>query len=100
MSQDITIEEGRKMLEEGGVTLVDVRTPQEFQSGQIPGAINIRNEGIKSAPKELPDKQATILLYCRTGMRAEDAMDKLESLGYTNLYNMGGILDWTGPIER
>lgn len=79
---------------------MDVRTPQEFQSGHIPGAINIRNEGIKSAPKELPDKQATILLYCRTGMRAEDAMDKLESLGYTNLYNMGGILDWTGPIER
>ncbi len=100
MMRDISQEEGKRMLAEGKVVLVDVRTPEEFKAGHIPGAINIRNESIKGEPEELPDKNARILLYCRSGLRAEDAMIKLDELGYTNLFNMGGILDWKGPITR
>jgi len=88
------------MIEEKHVVLVDVRTPEEFKAGHIPGAINIRNESIKGEPEELPDKNARILLYCRSGLRAEDAMTKLDELGYTDLSNMGGILDWKGPITK
>lgn len=98
MMRDISPAEGKAMLEAGGVTLVDVRTPEEFRRGHIPGAINIRNESIKGKPKELPDTHARILLYCRSGLRAEDAMMKLDAMGYTDLSNMGGILDWDGPV--
>ena len=93
MMRDISQEEGKRMIEEKHVVLVDVRTPEEFKAGHIPGAINIRNESIKGEPEELPDKNARILLYCRSGLRAEDAMTKLDELGYTDLSNMGGILD-------
>lgn len=86
------------MLEAGGVTLVDVRTPEEYAEGHIAGAINIRNEAIKGEPPELPDKRARILLYCRSGLRAEDAMMKLDEMGYTDLYNMGSVLDWPLPL--
>ena len=100
MMRDISQEEGKRMIEEKHVVLVDVRTPEEFKAGHIPGAINIRNESIKAEPEELPDKNARILLYCRSGLRAEDAMTKLDELGYTDLSNMGGILDWKGPITK
>ncbi|MCI6673271.1 MAG: rhodanese-like domain-containing protein [Sphaerochaetaceae bacterium] len=100
MMRDISQEEGKRMIEEKHVVLVDVRTPEEFKAGHIPGAINIRNESIKGEPEELPDKNARILLYCRSGLRAEDAMTKLDELGYTDLSNMGGILDWKGPITK
>lgn len=100
MMRDISQEEGKRMIEEKHVVLVDVRTPEEFKAGHIPGAINIRNESIKGEPEELPDKNARILLYCRSGLRAKDAMTKLDELGYTDLSNMGGILDWKGPITK
>lgn len=100
MMRDISQEEGKRMIEEKHVVLVDVRTPEEFKAGHIPGAINIRNESIKGELEELPDKNARILLYCRSGLRAEDAMTKLDELGYTDLSNMGGILDWKGPITK
>lgn len=80
--------------------LVDVRRQDEFDAGYIPGAICIPNEtiGEKEIP-ELPDKDAKILIYCRSGNRSVQATEKLVKLGYTNLIEIGGIIDYTGEIS-
>jgi rhodanese-related sulfurtransferase len=79
------------------VVLVDVRTPEEYREGHIPGAINIPNETIGTGEiPELPDKDQLILVYCRSGRRSKEASEKLVKLGYTNIVEFGGILDWTG----
>lgn len=91
----ITREEAQKRIARGGVTLVDVRTPEEYRAGHVEGAINIRNESIGTErPEELPDLNAQIILYCLTGIRARDAMFKLSDMGYTNVASMGGISGW------
>ncbi len=65
----------------------------------IPGAVNIPNENIGSVPpEELPDRSQAILVYCRTGRRSKEASQKLADMGYTNIYEFGGIIDWTGEI--
>ena len=80
-----------------GHLLVDVRTREEFEEKHIPGAILLPVEDIKDGRLErLPDKDQIILLYCRTGRRAEDAAAYLAKKGYTNIYEIGGIIDWTG----
>ena len=94
----ITAEEAKSMMDKGGVIIVDVRTKEEYQEGHIKDAILIPNESIDGiAPKELGDKDAIILIYCRSGRRAKDASEKLVKLGYTNIYDFGGIIDW--PYE-
>ncbi len=78
------------------VIILDVRTPQEFKDGHIAKAINVPNENINTEPpKELPDKNAEILVYCRSGHRSKQASDKLVQMGYTNIYDFGGINTWT-----
>ena len=80
---------------------MDVRRADEFAEGHIPGAINIANEDILSAePAELPDKDQVIYVYCRSGNRSKQASAKLAAMGYTNIVECGGILDWTGEVER
>ncbi len=77
--------------------LLDVRTLEEYRTAHIPGAICIPNETIGAdAPAELPDKAQMILVYCRSGNRSKRAAAKLAKLGYTNVLEFGGILDWTG----
>lgn len=96
----ITAEEGKKLMEQGGVAIVDVRTPEEYAEAHIPGAVNIPNETIGSQkPEALPDEDAALILYCRTGRRSKEASDKLLALGYQNISDMGGILDWTFETE-
>lgn len=91
----IDAEEGKQMIDTGNVTIVDVRTPEEYASGHIPGAINIPNEDIGSQqPAELSDLEETLIVYCRTGVRSKQASDKLIAIGYKNVYDMGGIVDW------
>lgn len=93
--QSISAEAAQAMLEEGNVTLVDVRTQAEYESAHIPGAILIPNETISDTPPEaLPDKDAAILVYCRSGRRSAEAASKLAALGYTSIYDLGGIIDW------
>jgi rhodanese-related sulfurtransferase len=87
------------MAEERGYIILDVRRPDEYASGHIPNAINVPNEtiGTDEIP-ELPDKKQLILVYCRSGRRSKEASEKLVKLGYTNVAEFGGILDWTGEI--
>lgn len=92
----ISGEEAKKMMEEGGVTVVDVRTAGEYAEGYIPAAVNLPVENIGAEPPELlPDKDAVLLVYCRSGRRSKAAADQLVELGYTKVYDFGGIIDWT-----
>ena len=87
------------MEKDDGHVIVDVRRQDEYDAGHIPGAILIPNESIdRSRPEALPDLDRIILIYCRSGNRSKQAAQKLFDMGYTNLYEFGGITDWTGPI--
>lgn len=96
--QTMEINDAAEMIAaDDGHLLVDVRTQAEFEEKHIPGAILLPVEDIKDGRLErLPDKDQTILLYCRTGRRAEDAAAYLAKKGYTNIYEIGGIIDWKG----
>ena len=99
--RQITMDEAVAMMEEEeGYIILDVRTAAEFDEKHIPGAINIPNEaiGIDAIP-ELPDKDQLILVYCRSGNRSKQASEKLVKLGYTNVVEFGGIIDWPGETE-
>lgn len=94
----ITAEEAKEMIDEGDVTVVDVRRADEYKAGHIPGSVLVPNEEIKDEqPEELPDLDAVLLVHCRTGIRSKQASDKLVEIGYKNVYDFGGIVDW--PYE-
>lgn len=81
--------------------ILDVRRQDEFDSGHIPGAICVPNETIGTADiPELPDKSQLILVYCRSGRRSKEASQKLADMGYTNITEFGGIIDWKGEIVK
>ena len=96
ISQD---EAMQMMQEESGYLIVDVRRPDEFAEGHIKGAINVPNETIEDEqPKALPDLDQLLLIYCRSGNRSKEASQKLADMGYTNVYEFGGINTWQGEI--
>ena len=75
--------------------LLDVRTDEEYKEKHIKGAVLIPDDEIGSrAETELPDKNALILIYCRSGRRSANAANELIGMGYTNVYDFGGIIDW------
>lgn len=87
------------MKKDDGHVIVDVRRQDEYDAGHIPGAILITNESIGTEqPEELPDLDQIILIYCRSGNRSKQAAQKLFDIGYTRIYEFGGIIDWTGEI--
>ena len=98
--KQISQEQAKEMMEkDDGHVVVDVRRQDEYDAGHIPGAILIPNESInKDQPEELPDLDQIILVYCRSGNRSKQAAQKLFDMGYTNIYEFGGITDWTGEI--
>ena len=98
--RQISIDEAVAMMaEETGYIILDVRRADEFATGHIHGAINVANESIGTDEiPELPDKKQLIMVYCRSGRRSKEAAEKLVKLGYTNIVEFGGILDWKGEI--
>ena len=96
--RQISMEEAVTMMaQESGYIILDVRRADEYAAGHIPNAINVANEDIGTAEiAQLPDKDQLILVYCRSGRRSKEAAEKLVKLGYTNIVEFGGILDWTG----
>ena len=100
--RQISMDEAVKMMkDEKNYIILDVRRPDEYAEGHIPGAINVPNEKIGTAEiAELPDKSQLILVYCRSGRRSKEAAEKLVKLGYTNIVEFGGILDYKGEIEK
>ena len=102
--KQISMDEAKQFFESGtedSYIILDVRRADEFEEGHIPGAINVANESIGAeAPLELPDKNQLIYVYCRSGNRSKQAAEKLAALGYTNIVEFGGIIDWTGEIIK
>ena len=96
--QKISAEEAYEMMASQEVVVVDVRTREEYDGGHIENAVLVPNESIGSEmPEALPDKEATLLVYCRSGRRSKDAAQKLLKLGYQSVYDFGGVIDW--PYE-
>ena len=98
--RSITMDEAVTMMaQETGYIILDVRRPDEYAAGHIPNAINVPNETIDTAEiPELPDKDQLIMVYCRSGRRSKEVSEKLVKLGYMNIVEFGGILDWKGEI--
>ncbi len=98
--RQISQEEAKEMMGRAdGHIILDVRRQDEFVAGHIPGAICVPNESIVDLPPgELPDTEQIILVYCRSGRRSKEAASKLAAMGYRNVYEFGGIIDWTGDV--
>ena len=98
---NITAEEAKQIMDnEEGYIILDVRTQEEYDQGHIPGAIVISHEEIaKKAEEVLTDKEQLILVYCRSGRRSKLAAEDLIKLGYTNIKEFGGIIDWPYEVE-
>lgn len=92
----ITAEEAKEKLDsDDSIILLDVRTPEEYREGHIPGAKLLPVKDIEAkAETEIPEKSATYIVYCRSGSRSAAASVQLVELGYENIYDLGGINDW------
>ena len=98
---NITAEEAKQIMDsEEGYIILDVRTQEEYDEGHIPGAIVISHEEVEEkAEGVLTDKDQLILVYCRSGRRSKIAAEALVELGYTNIKEFGGIIDWPYETE-
>ena len=99
---NITAEEAKEIMDsEKGYIILDVRTQEEYDQGHIPGAVVISHEEIAEKAEEvLTDKEQLILVYCRSGRRSKIAAEALVELGYTNIKEFGGIIDWPYEVEK
>ena len=101
--KSVSMDEGLKMMADSSdYILLDVRRPDEFAAGHIPEAVLFTNELMTKADAEklLPNKNQRIYVYCRSGRRSKEASQKLVDYGYSNVIEIGGILDYSGVIEK
>ena len=98
---NITAQEAKELMDrEEGYVILDVRTEEEYAQGHIPGAILIPDNEIEEKAEEIMnDKDQMILVYCRSGRRSKNAAQTLLELGYTDIREFGGIIDWPYDIE-
>ena len=98
---NITAQEAKQIMDtEEGYVILDTRTQAEFDEGHIPGAIVISHDEIEEKAEQLlPDKDQLLLVYCRSGRRSKLAAEALVKLGYTNIKEFGGIIDWPYEVE-
>ena len=98
---NITVQEAKQIMDrEEGYIILDTRTQAEYDEGHIPGAIVVPHDEITDrAEEELPDKDQLLLVYCRSGRRSKLAAEALVELGYTNIKEFGGIIDWPYEVE-
>ena len=99
---NITAEEAKRIMDiEEDYIILDVRTQEEYDQGHIPGAILIPDTEIETKAEEvLTDKNQLLLVYCRSGRRSKLAAEILVELGYTNIKEFGGIIDWPYEVEK
>ena len=97
----ITAQEAKARIDSGRAAVLDVRTKEEYDERHIPCALLIPLDMLeKGAPRLLPDKDEEILVYCRSGRRSAEAAEKLAEMGYTRVFDFGGIIDWPYATER
>ena len=99
--QQISQEEAKEMMDAQEVIILDVREQDEYDSGHIPGAVLLPVGTIdeETAAEVIPEKDSTVLVYCRSGNRSKTASSALAELGYTNIYEFGGINTWPYETE-
>lgn len=96
----ISAEDAKKIIDSENIIILDVRTPEEYNSGHIENAVLLPVTEIPDKAEEiLPEKDAKILVYCRSGNRSETAARELINMGYTNVYDFGGIHSWPYGIK-
>ena len=102
IDMNITPEEAKSIMDsQEGYIILDVREQEEYDQGHIPGAILIPYTQIEeAAADQLPEKDQLILVYCRSGRRSKIAADTLVQMGYTNIKEFGGIIDWPYEVEK
>lgn len=95
-------EEAKRMMDTQTVVILDVREQYEFDEGHIAGAVLLPSTNIneETAAEVIPDKDSVVLVYCRTGIRSLYAAATLAGLGYTNVYEFGGIVTWPYETEQ
>ena len=101
--QQITAEEAKSMMEEQpDAVILDVREQDEYDAGHIPGAVLLSVGTIdeETAASAIPENDTVVLVYCRSGNRSKTASQSLVDLGYTQIYEFGGIQDWPYDLER
>ena len=101
--QQITAEEAKSMMEEQpDAVILDVREQDEYDAGHIPGAVLLSFGTIdeETAASAIPENDTVVLVYCRSGNRSKTASQSLVDLGYTQIYEFGGIKDWPYEVER
>ena len=99
--RSITQDEAKKMMDEQNVIILDVREKDEYDSGHIKDAVLLPVGSInkETAAEVIPDKDSVVLVYCRSGNRSKTASQALADLGYTNVYEFGGIITWQYETE-
>ena len=99
--QKISQEEAKEMMDSQEVIILDVREQDEYDSGHIPGAVLLPVGTIdeETAAEVIPEKDSMVLVYCRSGNRSKTASETLVGLGYTNIYEFGGINTWPYETE-
>ena len=98
--RQITQEEAKEMMDNQEVIILDVREQDEYDSGHIPGAVlPVGSIDEDTAAEVIPEKDSTVLVYCRSGNRSKTASSALAELGYTNIYEFGGINTWPYETE-
>ena len=101
IDESLTQEEAKEMMDTQEVIILDVREQDEYDSGHIPGAVLLPVGSIDedTATEVIPEKDSTVLVYCRSGNRSKTASSALAELGYTNIYEFGGISTWPYETE-
>ena len=83
-----------------GAVLLDVRSPQEYQEGHIPGSKNVPLQRLEDVSESVPDPDTPLFVYCYSGGRSGQAVSMLGGMGYSNARNIGGIASYSGEIEK
>ena len=99
MYKSISFKEAKEMIEKSGTVLLDVRTEEEYITGHIPTSILIPLDELEYRLDELQDKSQNIIVYCKSGRRSKIACDILIQAGYSNIFDLGGVVDWPYGLE-
>ena len=82
-----------------GAVLLDVRSPQEYREGHVPGSQNVPLQQLDKVEEVTENKDTVLYVYCHSGARSKQAVSLLQAMGYTNVHNLGGIAAYSGKVE-
>ena len=98
--QKITPQEAKEKLQSNSIVLLDVRTQEEYEAGRIPNSLLLPLDHLHKIEEVVPNKDKEVIIYCRSGVRSRNAAKALINMGYKNVYDLGGILDWPYEVSK